>query len=448
MLSAPKEEKRLKVVSSTSNTPSLAGFGKVLNSIQGLQQRLDDFSVDDISEATEKARTLAVRLSELQRQLATLTEINQSIATVRTAVDHAANETRELTKLEGLDRPLQLQAIAQASNLIRFPRVMKAAKDGPRVSSVNFIATDSRINTSKTEASKPTANPAESDKNPSESLQTSQIETLSASPDETVVGLNATEPPTNTALAQVQETQPLREEPPARSGQVSQSDTVKVHNPTLRTEAKATPVAQPVFESLETAIERQTEAPVSTSADFDQRLLDDLIKNYGEFAASPNLPASIKPAAKSAAKSKRETEHAESKARVGEFTKKNLPAVKKEGELDRQLKKLIKDYGEYDLYPQQSPVNLKNGVIAAVLLLALVFSGFYFFSAPKAPPRNAAANQSTSDSSNGTASPVKADSSGGKSLSNEDKRPGELRRAGEAGESRDVPDSSSVKRKK
>ncbi len=191
MLSAPKEEKRLKVVSSTSNTSNLAGFGKVLNSIQGLQQRLDDFSVDDISEATEKTRTLAVRLSELQRQLATLTEINQSIATVRTAVDHAANETRELTKLEGLDRPLQLQAIAQASNLIRFPRVMKAAKDGPRVSSVNVIATDSRINTSKTEASTATANPAESDKNPSESLPTSQIETPSASPDETaVVGLD------------------------------------------------------------------------------------------------------------------------------------------------------------------------------------------------------------------------------------------------------------------
>ena len=425
MLSAPKEEKRLKVVSSTSNTPNLAGFGKVLNSIQGLQQRLDDFSVDDISEATEKARTLAVRLSELQRQLATLTEINQSIATVRTAVDHAANETRELTKLEGLDRPLQLQAIAQASNLIRFPRVMKAAKDGPRVSSVNVIATDSRINTSKTEASTPTANPAESDKNPSESLQTIQIETVSASPDATVVGLDATASPTNTASAQVPETQPWREEPPARSGQASQSDTVKVHNPILQTEASATPVPRPVFESLETAIERQTEAPVSTSADFDQRLLDDLIKNYGEFAAAPNLRAS-----NSAAKSKREAEHAESKARVGEFTKKNLPAVKKEGELDRQLKELIKDYGEYDLYPRQSPVNLKTGVIAAFLLLALVFSGFYFFSAPKAPPHKATANQTTSDSSNGTASSVKADSSGGKSLSNEDKRPAELRRAG------------------
>jgi len=80
--------------------------------------------------------------------------------------------------------------------------------------------------------------------------------------------------------------------------------------------------------------------------------------------------------------------------------------------------------------------------------LAFVFSGFYFFSAPKAPPHKATANQTISDSSNGTASSVKVDSSGGKSLSNEDKRPGELRRAGEAGESRDVPDSSSVKRKK
>jgi hypothetical protein len=443
MLSAPKEEKRLRVVSSTSNNANLAGFGKVLNSIQGLQQRLEDFSVDDISEATEKARTLAVRLSELQRQLATLAEINESIATVRTAVDHAASETRELTKLEGVDKPLQLQAIAQASNLIRFPRLMKAAKDGPQVSSVNSIATDSRINTSKAEASTPTGKPAESDRNPSESLQTSQIETRSASPDETVVGLNATESPTNTASAQVQETQPSREEPPARSGQASQSDTVKVHNPTSQTEARATPVPQPVFESLETALEKQTEAVVSASADFDQRLLDDLIKNYGEFAASPNLPAPIKPAANSAAKSKRQAEHAESKARAGKFTKKNLPAAKKEGELDRQLKKLINDYGVYDLYPRQSPVNLKTGVIAAFLLLALVLSGFYFFSAPKAPPHNAAENQSTSDSSNGTASSVKADSSGGKSLLNEDKGPAGLRRTGEAG----VPDSSSVKRK-
>src|SRR5207245_11601727 len=140
MLSAPKEEKRLKVVSSTSNTPNLAGFGKVLRSIQGLQQRLDDFSVDDISEATEKARTLAVRLSELQRQLATLTEINQSIATVRTAVDHVANETRELTKLEGLDRPMQLQSIAQASNLIRFPPSMKSSNEGPRGSAGSTTA--------------------------------------------------------------------------------------------------------------------------------------------------------------------------------------------------------------------------------------------------------------------------------------------------------------------
>src|SRR2546430_7468173 len=122
MLSAQKEQKRLKVVSSTSNTPNLAGFGKVLTSIQGLQQRLDDFSVDDISEATEKARTLAVRLSELQRQLATLTEINESIATVRTAVDHAANETRELTKLEGFDRPLRSEEhtseLQSQSNLV------------------------------------------------------------------------------------------------------------------------------------------------------------------------------------------------------------------------------------------------------------------------------------------------------------------------------------------
>jgi len=61
-------------------------------------------------------------------------------------------------------------------------------------------------------------------------------------------------------------------------------------------------------------------------------------------------------------------------------SQRNLPAQRKDGELDLKLKKLIKDYGEYDLYSRQSPINLKTGVVAAFLILALAFSGFYFFS--------------------------------------------------------------------
>ena len=69
-------------------------------------------------------------------------------------------------------------------------------------------------------------------------------------------------------------------------------------------------------------------------------------------------------------------------------TQPNLPSQRKDGELDRKLKKLIKDYGEYDLYSRQTPLKLKTGVVAAFLVLTLIFSGFYFFSSPKSavPP--------------------------------------------------------------
>jgi hypothetical protein len=61
------------------------------------------------------------------------------------------------------------------------------------------------------------------------------------------------------------------------------------------------------------------------------------------------------------------------------------------GDLDHQLKKIMKDYGEYDLYSHasHSSVTLKRGGIAAFVVLGLVLSGFYFFRSPAKtnPPR-------------------------------------------------------------
>jgi hypothetical protein len=55
------------------------------------------------------------------------------------------------------------------------------------------------------------------------------------------------------------------------------------------------------------------------------------------------------------------------------------PKSRKQGEIDQQLKNIIKDYGEYDLYSPQKSLNLKVAAFAAFALLALLLGGLYFF---------------------------------------------------------------------
>ena len=82
MLNAQNKEKVASSVSPVSE--AVAGsFGTVLNSVQGLQQRLEDFSVDEISEAEALARTLLSRVSELAKKLDRLTEVQRSVAAAR-----------------------------------------------------------------------------------------------------------------------------------------------------------------------------------------------------------------------------------------------------------------------------------------------------------------------------------------------------------------------------
>ncbi|MGN6716579.1 MAG: hypothetical protein ACTHLX_04225, partial [Candidatus Binatia bacterium] len=74
--------------------------------------------------------------------------------------------------------------------------------------------------------------------------------------------------------------------------------------------------------------------------------------------------------------------------------KATLPNIKKHGELDRQLKNIIKDYGEYDLYPPQSSKSLKKAALAALAALVLVLGVLYLFKAPS-NGRNSAASSAT-----------------------------------------------------
>ena len=157
-------------------------------------------------------------------------------------------------------------------------------------------------------------------------------------------------------------------------------------------------LAIPEAETLETTV--QTHAVASEEADFDQRLLDDLIKDYGEFTILPSSTPKGEAKKEPKPEPTMATPRVNASATVNPARQPNLPAQRKDGELDRKLKKLIKDYGEYDLYSRQTPIKLKMGVVIAFLLMTLIFSGFYFFSSTKSavPPSASSASQSQSSS--------------------------------------------------
>ena len=116
------------------------------------------------------------------------------------------------------------------------------------------------------------------------------------------------------------------------------------------------PVSPEVLEEIVAGIEQQNlqhqigtqEQSSAETPDFDKKLLDDLIRNYGEFVASPQ--------AQPIAKEFDGFERAEPRR---EFAASGAPAPvihaavvgqNSQHELDREIKKIIKDYGAVDLY--------------------------------------------------------------------------------------------------
>jgi hypothetical protein len=128
-----------------------------------------------------------------------------------------------------------------------------------------------------------------------------------------------------------------------------------------------------------------SKALVLTGHDFDQRLIDDVIKNYGDFAVTPNLPATLHTSTKIAPVTDEAAKKATAElAKSAAAAERNLLNVQKSGDLDRQLKKIIKDYGEYDIYERKSVFTFKTGGIVAFAVLGLVFAVLYLFQGPKA----------------------------------------------------------------
>jgi hypothetical protein len=391
MLSAGKQQMPSDVPPS-SPAPAANTFGKVLTSVQGLQQRLDDFSVDEVSRAHTEACALIQRLDELQHQLTALAKLKAAVSAVNTRVAAIPDENIDLIAQAGLENHSQLQAVIQLGRVIQMRRSLR---DAQAITNPSHDVQHQRfpaLEQMNKEAVAPSTSPVELDPELAVENLTKPIVRASHATmghNETKLGAGALRLPTT-------------------PGSDASSSTTQAVSHTAGDEIRATST-QP------TDTRRTAEGANSTvNSAFDRRLLNDLIETYGEFAigvtssksvdsstmippeplqdvpvpvklmsveTERSEPAFVRPTeAKLLALPEPEKEYAGRARPVS-------PKLKKQGEIDQQLKNIIKDYGEYDLYSPQKSLNLKMAALAALALLALVLGGLYFFTgSPPAPP--------------------------------------------------------------
>ena len=496
MLTAQKENILLDTEPLIQRPPGARSFDKVVNSIEGLRERVEGFTLEQVSEVDQRLRAMSMQLGELQRTLKALAEMKQRLSRLQRAVQKAEAESLEPSSLVTLVEPIPVQSIARIGTLLRFQRVIKLLKEAERGSGVSASA-DAHAETPPPPKSVEVITASPKDEGELETdLSAIHRELSERSESEApIVAIDECRNEYEAVLHRVQaqmdfepvllkpvETIPepstngqelatdlpafeheLRDELPERSTNETPADfasedleqTGATLHPSLvqmdfepnesfsnepadaifldsgiasiqpreivaefadtreeppenheaifeefkGTENTEVRLAIPETETVETT--DQTHTAASEDADFDQRLLDDLIKDYGEFTVLPSSAA--KAETKRAPKRQPTPAAPQINASPPPIapTQPNLPLPRKDGDLDRKLKKLIKDYGEYDLYSRQPPLKLKTGVVVAFLVLTLIFSGFYFFSSPKpavpASPSSASQPQISSD---------------------------------------------------
>jgi hypothetical protein len=403
---AQKENNQSKSTPFPQRSPTLGSFDKVVNSIDGLRDRVQGFTVEHVSEANQKLRTISLGLSELQRRLGVLSRMKDRINGLKETIQRAQAQSLEESRSAIETEPMPAHAIAQVENLLKLRQVIKLIKVIQNVS-VTLIPRDQDV--------QPLVifQPFEIVSKARNTLMTREFpsteQPLMEGPTREEMVVASTESPDKSEEVYgpdqldkaVQEMQFFSNE----SADAPQSDeaigSIPIENLHLESiNVTEYPQLNRSFSVEEVpAASDHARMEICEEADFDRRLLDDLIKNYGEFSIVPSSPEGVKAHREPKNENPISTLRADSSIAVPLASDPSFPLQRKDGELDRKLKKLIKDYGEYDLYSRQTPLKLKTGVIAAFLVLSLVFSGFYFFSSPRSAiiPSVSSASQSQND---------------------------------------------------
>ena len=384
--------------------------GNAVNSVQKLRQRLQDIDLDQITDAAERLSELRARLSDLHRSLWVVTEVSACRASVHQAQDRVRQELHRLQAqiLEALDGLRRKDTIDNVLALCDFQSDSVETNDKTR-------AADSQLATTLESSS-------------SEPEDVAQVESDQAAlPDHEILQGTGTSTLTDTVIpedrppdlvAGVTDNAAKYDDPTAEppifgsaerpdfgflKGVSGPSPEFDFHDDVLEpTKNEIFPEPCELINSHAAASQQEAPVAAADTADFDKKLLDDLIKNYGEFAVIPDLPASVDPPNPS-----EKLEPSWASQTTGEADasiNRSLAVQQNHGEFDRKLKKLIKDYGQVDLYSQHSSGKTKLRTLGAFAVLGAVLSGIYYFSAPKAAvvPESAATPTRASDASGAT----------------------------------------------
>ena len=454
MLTAHTQEPQPEAASLGSGTQA-GGFAKVLNSIQGLQQRLDRFSLEEASQAEANVETIIQQLVTVQAKINRLADLKQLVASINAMIGDIPEQNFEQVDLAGLENHPQLHAIIQASKLIRVHKLMQAARAGAEALAFGDEA-----------ATLPIPGPEKS----SFAAAVSSI----APPQSSTA---------SSKRAELQVIPPMLEQPAANNApevgwvfsadaELEQTEPQFIeHTVSVISDREDKLTSQPISKrSKPTGDEKSL---VVRETGFDERLLGDLIQAYGEFSpvlkssqattqpkadsadsvipssamcrapaheissdpelmphvsSKPALPAPEEEPANSQAVISTTHQAQDAKTVIAdsrssgvtlidtdlpmlpqpqvnqakpESAKTPLPNTKKHGELDRQLKSIIKDYGEYDLYSHENSTNLTKAALAVFAVLAFALAVFYFFKAPSTQKKPASSSVTQSlDGSN------------------------------------------------
>jgi hypothetical protein len=459
MLTARKENNPSKSTPFPQRPPKAGSFDKVVGSIDGLRDRVQGFTLEQVSEADQKLATMSLGLSSLQQRLRMLSEMKDRINQLQDTMQQVETESLEESRLAIDTEPIPVHAVAQIENLLKLRQVIKLIKAAQNVS-VTPSPRDQEIQAPAI------FEPFEIVSKPPKTLMNREFlateSPLTETPEkEEALGALTEAPDKSEGVYDPDWFEERIDEVKFISNQAADSTepheavgSIPIENLHLESiDATEYPELNRTFPAEEIPApsdQTHTDAP-EEEADFDRHLLDDLIKNYGEFSIMPSSPAGAKIQQEPKNDNPVSTARTDSSTAVALASQPTFSLQRKDGELDRKLKKLIKDYGEYDLYSRQTPLKLKTGVIAAFLVLSLVFLGFYFFSSPKSPmtPSVSSASQSQGDS----AAPSKetttvVETSNGEPVSASSVPKGELPIAVDAGTSQNPPNKGATKKTK
>ncbi|HJU63454.1 MAG TPA: hypothetical protein VJ864_15535, partial [Candidatus Binatia bacterium] len=141
---AQKENNQSKSTPFPQRSPTLGSFDKVVNSIDGLRDRVQGFTVEHVSEANQKLRTISLGLSELQRRLWVLSRMKDRINGLKETIQRAQAQSLEESRSAIETEPMPAHAIAQVENLLKLRQVIKLIKVIQNVS-VTLIPRDQDV---------------------------------------------------------------------------------------------------------------------------------------------------------------------------------------------------------------------------------------------------------------------------------------------------------------